>query len=235
MNRKIINEYRTRGMKEVIVRAATHVMYKMSPKYVRCYSQNGEDVLISCYLGDRESISYVDIGANQPKRLSNTYLLSKKYKIRKGVLVEANPSLIPALKRVRRKEDVLNVGVTGDENGVMTFYMMNANTLSSFEESHVKEWEKRGYYKVGEKQIDVININELLQRCFGNEKIDLLSVDVEGLDEQILYAIDFEKYRPELICFETFDNADAMREYFSKNGYKELAKTMVNTIMVDDR
>lgn len=234
-DKKIVDEFKMRGVRGVITRGIAHVMYKIGPKYMRCYSQNGEDVLIAFYLGNRESISYIDIGANQPKRLSNTYLLSKKYKVRKGVLVEANPLLIPALKRIRKKETILNVGVTDGENGVMTFFLMNANTLSSFEESHIKEWEKYGYYKVDEKKINVVNINDLLHEHFANEKIDLLSIDVEGLDEKILYAIDFEKFRPEVICFETFDNIDAMRNYFSENGYRELAKTMVNTIMVNDR
>lgn len=235
MIEKIVDEFKMGGVHGVITRSIAHVVHKIGPKYTRSYSQNGEDVLIAFYLGNRESISYIDIGANQPKRLSNTYLLSKKYKVRKGVLVEANPLLISALRKIRKKETILNVGVTNGENGVQTFFLMNANTLGSFEESHIKEWEKHGYYKVGEKQVNVVNINNLLYEYFANEKIDLLSIDVEGLDEKILYAIDFEKFRPEVIVFETFDNVEDMRKYFLEKGYKELGKTMVNTIMVDNR
>lgn len=45
------------------------------------YSQSGEDVLLYKLLGDltnKSDIDYVDVGANHPSDISNTYLLHRK-------------------------------------------------------------------------------------------------------------------------------------------------------------
>lgn len=67
------------------------------------YSQAGEDVLIFYLLSDIgiRNIKYLDIGANKPINGNNTYLFYTKGN--SGVLVEADPSLIPSLKNHRKK------------------------------------------------------------------------------------------------------------------------------------
>ena len=55
----------------------------------KTYSQYGEDLILSSaieYLKIDENISYLDIGANHPMSLSNTYLLYKQGA--SGVLIE---------------------------------------------------------------------------------------------------------------------------------------------------
>ncbi len=50
-------------------------------KYEKSYSQCGEDLIVKFILrdvmGEKRNISYMDIGANHPIRLSNTYLFYK--------------------------------------------------------------------------------------------------------------------------------------------------------------
>ena len=70
---------------------------------------------------------------------------------------------------------------------------------------------------------------------------DLLSIDVEGLDEQILKSIDFEKTAPTIIVTETIDYSPTYKEnlkrkeiisFLKSKGYIAYADTMINTIFV---
>ena len=66
------------------------------------FSQSGEDIIIDYILRvsgyPKVRCSYLDIGANHAKELSNTYFFYKQG-IR-GVLVEANPALIPGTQTI---------------------------------------------------------------------------------------------------------------------------------------
>ena len=68
---------------------------------------------------------------------------------------------------------------------------------------------------------------------------NFISLDVEGLDLQILQSLDFEKFKPEVICVETitfgYMNNTEMKineiaDFMSTKGYSIYADTHINTI-----
>jgi hypothetical protein len=67
-----------------------------------------------------------------------------------------------------------------------------------------------------------------------------LSIDTEGMDLDILKTLDFDRFRPDVICVETLAvggdavNVDILRLLESKR-YSARGATFVNTIFVDDR
>src|SRR2546425_13292114 len=63
-------------------------------------------------------------------------------------------------------------------------------------------------------------VNTILEKYFKNKAPDIVSIDVEGLDLEILKSMDFEKYQPKIICVETLQYDD------QQNGYK-------NTYLID--
>jgi hypothetical protein len=79
------------------------------------YSQNGEDLIIKDLFA-RTGINkptYLDVGANDPFYISNTYLLYTKGS--KGVCVEPNPKLFKKLKRKRPRDICIQSGIAFDE------------------------------------------------------------------------------------------------------------------------
>lgn len=210
------------------------------------YSQEGEDIIIACLLGQlkKREISYCDIGANDPVRLNNTYLIENEFTIKRGVLIEPNPLLFEKLKKERKSAVCLNIGICGKEkteSDHMKFYIMNQPTLSSFSSESVAEAQKRGYKVEQEIDVVVMNINDILERYFYADgiSIDILSLDVEGMDYEIISSIDFEKYRPTIICVETCGfymgkDADGMQiiDFLLSKGYIVYADTFLNTIFV---
>lgn len=208
------------------------------------YSQNGEDILLCSLLRKLgiEEVAFCDIGANDPIRLNNTYLIEQEFKIKKGVLIEPNPILADRIPKKRKNVICVNCGVTDSvRRETLEFYVMNADVLSSFSKETVHGYEERGYKLERIEKIDCININEILENYFAEVGgVDVLSIDTEGLDLKILGSIDYKKHRPIIICTETSgfwkgkdkDGIDIIKK-LSQIGYIVYADTFLNTIFVD--
>lgn len=210
------------------------------------YSQFGEDLILA-HLFAQIGITkptYLDIGANEPRYISNTYYFYVRGS--KGVLIEPNPYLYKKLKRIRSKDIVLNTGIGFSEIAEADFYLFPnfANGLSTFSEKEARHWEQTGMKGIGKIAVDKVikmpltPINNVLQQYFSEGAPNFISLDVEGLDLEILKSLDLEKYQPEVICVETL-GYDANQQGFKLNNiinymltknYIIYADTWVNTI-----
>lgn len=55
------------------------------------------------------------------------------------------------------------------------------------------------------------------------QKIDFLSMDIEGSELMALHGFDIDKYKPRLVCIEVQKElADKLLDYFSQHGYRRL-------------
>jgi len=210
---------------------------------IKTYSQLGEDLIVAgiANMMRLKSFSYVDIGANSPINLSNTYLFYEAgYK---GVLVEPNPSCCAELKSVRPRDICLNNGIAWDKETCADFFVMTANTLSTFSQAEVahcltpeaiKGWGIQKAEKV--IKIQLISINEVFEKYVGGTP-DFLSIDTEGMDLPILKTICFDRFRPRIICIETngghvgSSHADIV-VFMKDKGYRAFADTGLNVIFI---
>lgn len=208
------------------------------------FSQTGEDRIflhLLKWLGKKE-ITYCDVGANDPIRLNNTYLLEKNFILKKGVLIEPDPILYEKLKKVRKNNICLNIGICGAEKRVqdkLEFYVMEDKRLSTFSEESVREYERLGREVKHKIYIECKTLNEIFENYFCDCNIDVLSIDVEGIDFEIVKSIDFIKYYPLIICVETSgyykgkdEDGIEMIDFLLSKGYIVYADTFLNTIFV---
>lgn len=218
------------------------------PSFKLSFSQFGEDLILE-YLFNQLNIkhpTYLDIGANEPRYISNTYhfyLLGSH-----GVLVEPNEYLCKKNKRVRSHDIVLNVGVGLSEIKEADFYLFpnHLNGLSTFSKSDALHWQEVGMKGLGKLYYDkvikvpLLSINSILESYFSNKSPNLISLDVEGLDFDILKSLDFKLHQPDVFCIETMgydENGGTYKktdiiDYMISVGYKVYADTMINTIFV---
>ena len=75
---------------------------------------------------------------------------------------------------------------------------------------------------------------------YKNRKIDFLNIDLEGADMSALLSLDFEIYRPRIICVEiTSKNIETSEiyNYLIKLNYKKKwsSKANINHIFVDEK
>lgn len=203
------------------------------------YSQCGEDI-IADYFFESIGISkpiYMDIGANEPVKGNNTYFFYLKGS--RGVCIEPDKTLIPLLKKKRPGDLVLNLGISTTEKNEAEFYFFNGhynawNTFSK-EDAEKKRSDSGIAYLTSKVQLSTV---ASIATKYLIEDVNFISLDVEGLDLQILKSIDLAKIRPQLICVETIEFA--MKNTLNKNheiitymltqGYKVYADTNLNTL-----
>ena len=212
------------------------------------HSQFGEDLIVFNLLNDLsvKSISYLDIGANNPEFFNNTFLFYEKGYT--GVLVEPNAALCEKLRNSRPKDSILNVGIGIDDNiKEADFYQFSEENdgLSTFSYQEAKHWEEVGMDGVKRmiKQVvktPLLSINHVIENYF-TECPDFVSIDVEGWDLKILETFDFAKYSPAVFCVETLAyNKDGstyrnqqVSELLDSKGYFPYKETFANTIFVN--
>ncbi|MDP3539058.1 MAG: FkbM family methyltransferase [Azonexus sp.] len=206
------------------------------------YAQSGEDLIVDFIFRAMrmEHPSYLDIGAHHPTHFSNTYFFYKSGSV--GVTVEPDPTLFRQLRDKRPKDVHLNVGVGEANAASLPFYVMSTKTLNSFSKEEAERYQATGMHRIDKiLNIPVVSIGDVLSANFPDRSPDFLSVDVEGLDFQILKAIDFSKYRPIVVCVETITFSENRQEkkvseiieYMCNNGYFVYADTYINSIFVD--
>ncbi|MDB5280359.1 MAG: SAM-dependent methyltransferase [Ferruginibacter sp.] len=207
------------------------------------YSQCGEDLIVDFLLTWILNIkvpTFMDIGAHHPHNFNNTYIFYKRGC--RGVNIEPDPVLFDFIKKMRPEDININKGVgfkTGNETA--DFYLMSSKALNTFSREEAERISKNGNIQINEvKQIELININELMNRYFDKIELDFLSLDVEGLDFDILKSIDFGKYAPKVICVETIEFSEhrtilkqqATIDFLIAKGYFCYADTSINSIFV---
>lgn len=233
--KKIINPFVLHQLSEHNEMLSPTIPAYLIESYAQCY----EDVIIEGIIKAHckrfkipiEQFSYIEIGANHPVNTSSTFLWNIKYGMH-GILVEANPNLIPALEKFRPADIIVNAAVYDQSVPYIDLFLGNENEISSINEQFVSKWEnKEAKDKV---LVPVLRVNDLLSRI-NKDLLTILIIDVESLDLRILKDIDFTKYKPFIIEVEPSDffvkgNTRAIIEFLSSNGYRLVAATDVNLI-----
>jgi FkbM family methyltransferase len=225
-----------------IKRMIRNAVYRVvPPPYVPpSYSQAGEDAVLRFLFADRRmrSISYLDIGTNAPDFGNNTYLFYRSGS--RGVCVEADRTLIPAIEQVRPEDKILNVGVSADGRDTAVLYVFDVNGMNTFDKDEADRRAASGKYKVTDRiTVKLVEINSLIRENFATWP-DLLSIDIEGLDLAVLKSLDFDKYPIPVVCVETCRYSEnhirpkepAITTLMTSKGYEVYADTYINTIFV---
>lgn len=213
------------------------------------FAQAGEDRVLRFLFNSMgiNQITYLEIGTNNPIDINNTYLFYLGGS--RGVCVEPNPTLIPKIKKTRPEDVCLNIGIAGRSGaGVLDFYIFDENDsekgLSTFSKEEAERVSNTTHIKIAEiKKIPVTPISEIFKTHFPNKAPDLISIDVEGLDLEILKTIDFSKYRPVAVCVETVNftvdhkktKNRSIIEFMESQGYFVYADTGINSIFADKK
>lgn len=230
-------------MKESIKRIAGLIISPQKRFGKTTFSQCGEDCIVEHMFGLRKigKPTYIDIGAFHPFALSNT----AKFHLAgsRGINIEPNPDQFRHFVQHRKADINLNMGV-GTENATLTYYKMNNPTMNTFDEASAADLVERHGFTIKEKiQMPVKNIKDIIKEYAGNKFPDFLSLDVEGLDEQILSQIDYVNNYPKIICVETIEYThdgtgqknNKLIDFLLQKDYMIYADTYINSIFVNKK
>jgi FkbM family methyltransferase len=198
------------------------------------YGQFGEDAFLQGYFeakawredrGVRLPFSqirlprgfYVDVGAFSPKHLSNTFWFYRRGW--SGINIDAAPGSMDAFRRIRSRDVNLEVAIS-DTEGEATFYVWSTHaTTNTLSMEHVSRQQADGAPRPDEVRVRTRTLTSVLdENLDADQRIDFLSVDVEGRDLAVLRSLDWGRYRPELVLVENEQDTveDLMRSAISE-------------------
>jgi FkbM family methyltransferase len=164
------------------------------------YSHNREDVLIQRALSCVERGCYIDVGACVPCESSNTWALYERGW--SGIAVEPLLRFFPeydeAWRKTRPRDHVI-AAAAGSVVGEMDFHFCTNLQMSTGITHIAEDLIHQGMQEVV-RTVPVTTLDHLLMLYPGD--VHLLSVDVEGMEEQALAGLNFNRYRPWLVVVE---------------------------------
>jgi len=199
----------------------------------KTYAQHGDDIVIRVLFNSLgiNTPSYLDVGAHHPETISNTKLFYDTGS--RGINVEANPELHKLFVEQRPGDVNLNVGV-GTKSGFQDFYMIDSHSgrntfVKKVAEEFVRDYPEFSITEV--KQIPVFTVEQVLQH---HALPDFLSIDIEGLDYDVLTSIDYRRYPFKVICVEIQPHSEeGIRSLLFNSGYATVIRCGSNLIFID--
>src|SRR3989338_3530838 len=200
----------------------------------KCYSQEGEDMILRRIFEGKTHGFYVDVGAHHPIRFSNTYNFYKKGWM--GINIDAMPSSMIPFNKIRPRDINLELPIS-DKREKLIYYAFNEPALNGFsKELSMARDGHRDYKIISQIDMETRTLAQVFDEYLPEgQHIDFLSIDVEGLDYAVLRSNDWEKFRPEVVLVEVLgaklENviSSEVAKYMKSMGYAVFAKTF-NTV-----
>jgi len=194
----------------------------------KSYSQEGEDMILRRFFEKQKTGFYVDVGAHHPFRFSNTYCLYKQGW--QGINIDAMPGGMSVFRQFRKRDINIESGVALND-AQFCYFVFKEKALNTFDENIAQQYISAGYEISSRLQIRARPLADLLNEYlpFG-QRIDLLSVDVEGFDLDVLKSNNWQLFRPRVVITEELkavsgEKSNTVCEFLTNVGYHEFART----------
>tara|TARA_B100001564_G_C20439273_1_gene578245 strand:- start:36 stop:788 length:753 start_codon:yes stop_codon:yes gene_type:complete len=196
-----------------------------SKKYSKSsYSGGAQDLIINYFFKNRKKGFYIDVGCYHPYNGNNTKLLYDKGW--SGINIDLDYHTIDFFNYVRKRDENINVAISETEDEKDLFFFHNRSAINSLSEIRKKDAKEI-------KKIQTKTLNSVIENSkFKNEKINLLSIDVEGHEIEVLRSLNLNKYFPEMIVIEflerdILDNLEFHNQNINQILNSEIYKYMI--------
>ncbi len=186
------------------------------------FPDTAEDTLKEQFFAGRPSGYFVDVGANDPKAISQSWHLERMGW--DGVLVEPQPALAQKLREQRRAK-VFACACSSPANAGKLLRLHVAGIHSSLNPD---------FFVAGMRREDVIEVpartlDDILEDADAPTPIDFLSIDVENHEIEVLSGLTLTRWQPRLILIEDLALNLRIHRLLSSRGYKWVRRTGLNS------
>ena len=206
------------------------------------YGQNAEDLVLSKFLDEQLKDKnyqgfYIDLGAHHPFRYSNTLLFYQKGW--RGLNIDADPRAINLLN-VFRSKDINVLALLGGKKHKrerLSYFIFKDRAFNTADEFLARQLIESGRSQLLEEiRMEVRNINTLFEKYLKKgQRIDFLTIDLEGLDFEVLESLDIKKFHPEYVLIEDLSLEDKKITLFLKEQGYCLVSRVFNTMIWQSR
>ena len=190
------------------------------------YSQSAEDKMVweLTKIKLKPEYIYIDVGANQPTQISNTYLFYRKGF--RGIVIEPNHELSVLFRRFRPGDIHLTAGCS-DKCSLGKFKLSDSTSVSGFGDS--VKLRIKGY-----SWVPMLTVDEIWLSAGEEKTVFLLSIDTEGFDLQVLKGAMKTLQNTICLVIETSaDNAEEINTILKGYQFELITKTENNYIYLN--
>lgn len=214
--------------------------YSWKPYQVVFFSQGGEDLILESILGNRNTGFWVDIGAHHPLRFSNTFHFYKKGW--NGINIDALPGSMRLFDKIRPRDINLEIPIF-KEYKKLTYYQFKEPALNGFESNIAIERNSNDSNAIiGKIDMTGYPLKDILRNYLPSniDTIDFFTIDVEGLDLEVLESNDWSLYRPRVVVVEILDKPiyelenDSVVMFMKNIGYQLFAKANQSAFFISN-
>lgn len=193
------------SLRDLLLAGPRWIKYEVLDGHARrSFSQEGEDLILARMLEFERDVApfYVDVGANHPKRYSNTYAFYRQGW--NGIAIEPDPVLAFQFAQRRPRDRVVAAGV-GDREGDLTYHRFSDPAMNTFDAGLAAERAASGRWQLLERRmVPVRTLAAVLEETLpAGQRIGFMSVDVEGFDLAVLRSNDWRRFRPRIVLAES--------------------------------
>ena len=172
-------------------------------------SQEGEDILLEKLNLFDPSSGFIEIGGFHPFRFSNTARLYRYGG--NGLIVEPNSVMAAKCRRGRPRDFVVEAAVDA-HCGEGILYGFEQPAFNTMSEAQAKLRQHEGHRIVSQNVVDLITLEEVVELYVSQVGLpcSLLSIDIEGLDVEVLSQLKELSFRPRVLVFESLCPASSM-------------------------
>ncbi|MFP6580978.1 MAG: FkbM family methyltransferase [Candidatus Hydrogenedentota bacterium] len=179
------------------------------------WSQAFEELIVRDYFEDKRGGFFLDVGCYRPKNNSTTYYLERMLGWN-GIGIDAMEKYADPWAKHRPGSKFISYAVSDTDGDTVTFHI--GNFANSLDEDTISDFGG----KVREIEVTTMTLNTILEEN-GIEKVDFLSMDIEGAEPMALRGFDIQRYKPDLCCVEASASQEVL-DYFAANGYELIEK-----------
>ena len=177
-----------------------------------------EQELIRQFFGNKPSGFFVDVGANEPVHLSQSWHLEQLGW--DGIMIEPLPAYCEQL-RAQRRGRVVQVACSSPANHGQTLQLLVAGGHSTLNEAPIAVGtQSREYAAVMCRTLD-----STLSDCNVPAGFDFISIDIEGHEMEMFKGFDLRKWRPQLVLLEDHVTSHDKHNFMTGCGYQLIMRT----------
>jgi len=202
------------------------------------FSSDGEDYILLKIFENVHQGNYIDIGSNHPVLHSNTFSLYLRGW--RGVCIDPLPHLIPKYKLFRASDKFFNSGFhLGNTNKTSDFFYFPSHPDNSTFDPDYAQCLQDHYNRHFEVfNVSLIGIDDIISNFKDLKSIHLVSIDVEGLEFEIIQEFIRKDIFPWVFCVEQLSytlvdiKTSYIYEFLLNNGYVLISRTFLSSIYI---
>ena len=187
------------------------------------YAQNAEDIVLLRALNKVETGFYIDVGAADPVCDSVTKIFYDKGW--SGINIEPNEEYYEKLCAFRPRDINLSLAASSRED-TKILEIFSGTGLSTLEINIASMHKNKDFFSYA-KMVPTNTLDNILDNIsIANNTIHYLKIDVEGHEAEVIKGMNFTKYRPLIIIYEStlpntnIINDDYISDILSINSYE---------------